>query len=44
MQRFKKKKLINEEDEICLLRDTHTEYLSTGLYKLGAGFVSLDAR
>jgi len=34
---------LNEDNEVCLLREAHVEYLQGGLKGLSAGYVSLDA-
>jgi hypothetical protein len=35
--------LANQNDEVCLLRKAHVDYLTSGLEKLSGGFISLDA-
>jgi len=35
--------LANEDNEICLLKEAHAEFLERGLHGLPGGFVSLDA-
>lgn len=43
LQRFRVNELLNDNNEIRLLRRNHAEYLTNGLTYLSAGFVSLDA-
>lgn len=43
LERFRLNELLNESNEIRLLRRNHVEYLTNGLTYLSAGFVSLDA-
>jgi prenyltransferase beta subunit len=43
IEKFRAGLLINEDNEIRLLRAAHIKYLTNGLGELNAGFVSLDA-
>ena len=44
LENFRVGRLVNADDEICLLREKHTAYLLTGINAaLPSGFVSLDA-
>ena len=44
LENFRVGRLVNADDEICLLRDKHTAYLLAGISAaLPSGFVSLDA-
>jgi hypothetical protein len=44
LARLQASNVLDEDSNIKLARDKHIEYLYTGLYRLQAGFVSLDAR
>lgn len=43
LSKFYSDELINDDNEICILRNQHAEYLTNGLVGLSAGFISLDA-
>lgn len=43
LDKLKRDEIVNEENEICLMRDLHAAYLEKGMLGLSGSFVSLDA-